>query len=91
MANKCKRCVRYNPKAVSNCTKQQSVYNLGKRLKVKLEVADCAEYLAPEKVFKEPKPKAKKKKREVVVTFEGKAKECDCEDFTKYGDCECEG
>lgn len=81
MANKCKKCVRYNPKAVSNCRKQQSVYNLMKQLKMKLEVAECVEYLAPEKVFKEPKPK----KVEIKEVF------CNCEDFNKYGECECEG
>ena len=59
MANKCKRCVRYNPKGLSNCRKQQSVYNLENRLKMKLDVTKCNEYLAPEKVFKTPTPKKK--------------------------------
>ena len=81
MANKCKKCVRYNPKAVSNCRTQQSVYNLGNQLKLKLDVTECAEYLSPEKVFKEPKPK----KIEIKEVF------CNCEDFRKYGECECEG
>lgn len=79
MANKCKKCVRYNPKGLANCKKQQTVFNTEKRLKVKLDVVKCGEYLAPEKVFKTPTPK---KKVEVV---------CECEDNTKYGTCECEG
>jgi len=81
MANKCKKCARYNPKAVANCRMQQSVYNLMKKLKMKLEVAECVEYLAPEKVFKEPKPK------KVEIKEVG----CNCEDIQKYGECECEG
>jgi hypothetical protein len=81
MANKCKKCVRYNPKGLSNCRKQQSVYNLENRLKVKLDVVKCGEYLAPEKVFKTPKSKPKPQ-----VAVEPNLVVCPCE-----GECECEG
>lgn len=97
MANKCKKCVRYNPKGLANCTKQNSVYNLEKRLKVKLEVTQCGEYLAPEKVFKEPKSKTKPKPKmapihevaplgDLIEATVG----CTCVGFLTKGECDCE-
>jgi hypothetical protein len=80
MKGKCKKCVRYNPKALAHCQKAQSIYNVEKRHKINLSVTKCPEYLAPELVFKEPEPK------EEPVTIG-----CTCEGYYKYEICDCEG
>jgi hypothetical protein len=73
MADKCKKCVRYNPKGVSNCLLNTSKANLEKKYKYVLEVADCGLYEAPKKVFKKPAPKP------TVEQCECENDKCECE------------
>ena len=75
--NRCKDCVRYNPKAVGNCRMAQSVANLEKKYGFKLSVFDCPFHAPPREVF-------------ATRVWSTNDSVCDCEDYTKYGHCECE-
>jgi hypothetical protein len=82
MKGKCLKCVRFHPKAVGNCKIAQSVRNLEKRYGFNLSVTKCPEFLDPDLVFVEPEPE-----HPMAWTSE----DCECEDYTKYGTCECGG
>ncbi len=82
MKGKCLKCVRFHPKAVGNCRMAVSAMNLEKKYGYNISITKCPEYVEPQEVFKEPEPE-----HPMVWTNE----DCDCEDYTKYGNCECEG
>lgn len=84
MKGKCLKCVRYHPKAVGNCRMAHSIGNLEKKYRFNLSVTKCPEFLEPDLVFPEPTVEP------VKDSWVWNAEDCECEDQTKYGHCECE-